>query len=70
MHGVKYILTFGHWGVQAALDISNIWPLKVNSEELASLYPARVHTHTNWHGLVKSKSILAEEHDVHDCQST
>jgi hypothetical protein len=22
-------LTFSHWGVQAALDISNIWPLKV-----------------------------------------
>ena len=23
-------LTFGHWGVKAALDISNIRPLKVN----------------------------------------
>jgi len=23
-------LTFGHWGVQAALDISNIRPLKVD----------------------------------------
>jgi hypothetical protein len=23
-------VTFGQWGVQAAFDISNIWPLKVN----------------------------------------
>ena len=31
MHARHYIyLTVGHWGVQAALDISNIQPLKVN----------------------------------------
>ena len=31
MHAQRWIyLTFGQWGVQAALDISNIRPLKVN----------------------------------------
>jgi len=31
MHGVRYILTFGYWGLQAA--ISNTWPLKVKFPE-------------------------------------
>jgi hypothetical protein len=26
--------------------------------------------HTNWHGMVMHKSILAEEHDMHGFQST
>ena len=26
--------------------------------------------HTNWHGMVKHESISAEEHDMHDFQST
>jgi hypothetical protein len=26
--------------------------------------------HTSWHGTVKNKSISAEEHDVHNFQST
>jgi hypothetical protein len=29
MHPRSIYLTFGQWGVQAALDISNIRPLKV-----------------------------------------
>jgi len=31
MHAVRYILTFGYWGLQAA--ISNTWPLKVKFPE-------------------------------------
>ena len=43
MHCVKIYLTFGHWGVLAALDISNISPLKVNTRQMdISVIPCRV----------------------------
>ena len=40
MHARRSIyLTFGQWGVQAALDISNFRPLKVNyNQELYSTF--------------------------------
>jgi len=36
-------ITFGHWGVQAALDISNIRPLKVNGLYLVLWNLAELH---------------------------
>jgi hypothetical protein len=52
MHARRSIyLTFGQWGVQAALDISNIRPLKVNTLQ------------TKFRNILKADGIFCEQID-------
>ena len=64
MHGVIYI-TFDDWGVQAALDISNIRPLKVNKYSLLSAQSAKLRSswRYNWLSLIHCSLVTRCEED-------
>jgi len=52
---------------QFSLFKANSWPHLIQQQCTVLLAND---CHTNWHGVIKPESILAEEQDMHDFQST